>query len=102
MPIRIVACNCGSSEQVARRFLERAGYKDWMNAPIARGKEASRKIASSLSFFPEAQMLDNYLQGASKWVVIIGWNDKGCRWADLVHSPTKSEIEGQVIVETFA
>ena len=102
MPIAVITCNCGSTEQLARRFLERAGYRDWLTIPVVKGKEKSRSIAKSLAGYPEAEMLDNYLQNSSKWVVIIGWNENGCRWADIVHNPTKSEIDGQLIVETFA
>lgn len=100
--IAVCTCKCGGVEQLARRFLERNGYRDWLGISIASGKEKSRSLAQSLVRYPEGQMLDNYLKTASKWVVIIGWNENGCRWTDIVHSPTKSDIEGQVILETFA
>ena len=102
MPISVVTCKCGSTEQLARRFLNRAGYIHWADIPIVKGKEESLRLIGGLPHYPELDMLTNYIKSASKWVVIIGWNENGCRWADLVHSPTKSDVEGQVIVDTFA
>jgi len=102
MAIAVVTCHCGSTEQVARNFLEKNGYPGWMSIKVHKGKEESRRVAKSLAGFPEAQMLDNYLQNVSKWVVIIGWNENGCRWTDLTHNPSKASVEGQLIIETFA
>lgn len=102
MPIAVITCNCGSTEQLARRFLERVGYRDWMGIRIYKGKEKSRSVVNSLPHYPEIDMLNSYLDKASKWVVIIGWNENGCRWSDLTHSPTKSEVEARLVVETFA
>ena len=100
--IAVVTCNCGSTEQLARRFLERVGYKDWLTIPVVKGKEKSRALIASLPRYDEVSMLDNYIKNASKWVVIIGWNENGCRWSDLTYSPTKSEVEAKLVVETFA
>lgn len=102
MPIKIVTCQCGSTEQLARRLLQRAGYEGWMTIPVIKGKEKSRSVAQSLAGYPEAQMLDNYLKDASKWVVIIGWNENGCRWSDIAHHAPRSEVDAKLIVETFA
>lgn len=97
-----LVCNCGGSTMSAQGFLESAGCPNWLNVDIYKGKEKGRSFLSTLMGFPEAQMLDNYLQSASKYVVIFGWNEKGCRWADISHNPTKSKIEAQVIVDVFA
>lgn len=102
MPIAVVTCNCGSTEQRARKFLERYGYRDWLTIPIVKGKEKSRNKLWTMPRYPEVEMLDNYLEKASKWVVIIGWNENGCRWADIAHNANKSEVEARFIVETFA
>lgn len=100
--ITVVTCRCGSTEQLARRFLNEAGCPNPLEVPLYEGKEASLSFANSLLQYPEAGMLANYVKNSSKWVIIVGWNEKGFRWADIVHSPTASRVEGQLIVETFA
>lgn len=102
MPIAVCTCRCGSTEQAARRFLNKAGYPDWLTIPIAEGKEASLGLLYQIPRYPEIEMLSDYLKGASKWIVIIGWNENGCRWSDIAHNPTKSGIEAGLIVDTFA
>lgn len=102
MPIRVCTCNCGSTDQLARSFLHDAGYKDFLSIQIPRGKEASRQMLQTMPPYPEVEMLDNYLREASKWVVIIGWNENGCRWSDIAHNATKSRIDAKLIVETFS
>lgn len=101
MPIRVCTCRCGSTRQRAQLFLQSVGYADWLNVPIAEGREESRKMLNYIPDFPEARLLDEYLSKVSKWVVIIGWNENGCRWSDIAHNANKSEIEAKLVVETF-
>lgn len=100
--IVVVTCLCGSVESLARNTLNRCGYKDWATIKIHKGKEKSRQIISTLPQFPEIQMLNNYLKDASKWVVIIGYDENNCRWTDVAHNAAKSKIEAEFVVSTFA
>lgn len=100
--IAVLCCNCGGSEGSARAFLQKAGYKDWLTIPVQKGKDKSRSFISTLTGYPEGQMLDQFLRNASKFIVILGWNGDDLRWADISHNPTKSKIEAQVIVDVFA
>lgn len=102
MPIAACACQCGSVDNLIRSFLKSAGYQDWLSAPIARGKAKSRNMLLPLPKYPEVEMLDAFLQKSSKWAVIIGWNENGCRWADIAHNAAKSRIEAEFIVKTFS
>lgn len=102
MSIAVCTCRCGSTEQLARSFLKKAGCPDWLGIPIFQGKEASLQLLERVPQFPEVEMLRNYLREASKWVVILGWNENGCRWADIVHTPTKSQEDAKVIAEVFS
>lgn len=102
MPLVVCTCNCGSSDQMARGFLQKNGYKDWLSIPISKGKEKSLAVLYNIPQYPEVDMLRSYLQKVSKYVVILGWNENGCRWTDISHNAAKSRIEGEVIVETFA
>ena len=100
--IVVVTCLCGSVESLARNTLNRCGSKDWATIKIHKGKEKSRQIISTLPQFPEIQMLNNYLKDASKWVVIIGYDENNCRWTDVAHNAAKSKIEAEFVVSTFA
>lgn len=100
--IVVVTCLCGSVESLARNTLKRCGYDDWATIRIYKGKEKSRQIISALPRFDEVIMLDNYLKNASKWVVILGYDENNCRWTDVAHTPEKSKIEAEFIVSTFA
>ena len=100
--IVVVTCLCGSVESLARNTLNRCGYKDWATIKINKGKEKSRQVLSALPQFPEIEMLDNYIKNASKWVVIIGYDENNCRWTDVAHNGDKSKIEAEFVVSTFA
>ena len=101
MSIMVIACQCGSSQSLARNFLKGVGYPEWFSIPIYQGKEKSLAVTSYLPHTPEKEMLQSFLKGASKWVVIIGYNDKACRWSDIAHNAPKSKIEAEYIVGTF-
>ena len=102
MSLLVVTCNCGSVEQLARSFLKKAGYAEWLTVPVHHGKEKTLNALYNMPQFPEVDMLRSYLQNVSKYVVIIGWNQEGCRWTDIVRNADKSRIEGEFIVKTFA
>lgn len=101
MSIAVVACLCGSSNSKARNFLKSVGYQDWLNIPIHQGKEKSLSILNQMPPVPEKEMLQNFLKNASKWVVIIGYDQMGMRWSDIAHNGPKSRIEAELIVRNF-
>lgn len=102
MSIAVVACLCGSSDNMARNFLKRANYPDWLNIPVHKGREKSLAVVNQLPPSPEKEMLQNYLKNASKWTVIIGYTDTECRWSDIAHNGAKSRIEAEYVVQNFA
>lgn len=100
--LAVIACNCGSSDSIAHSFLQKIGYKDWLTIPVEKGKDRS---LSALNYLPPAQEkeeLRNFLKNASKWVVIIGYDDATVRWADIAHNLPKSKIDAEFIVNEFA
>lgn len=99
--IGVIACQCGSSDSIARNFLKSVGYPDWMNIPIQRGKEKSRWFLNQLPPTPEKEMLGNFLKDASKWVVIIGYDEQNMKWSDISHNAPKSTIEAEFVVKNF-
>lgn len=100
--IKVVACLCGSSDSKARNFLKSVGYQDWLSIPVYKGKEKSRSVLNQLPPVPEKEMLDNFLKTASKWVVIIGYNETEMKWSDIAHNATKSRIEAEFVVKNFS
>ena len=100
--IGAVACLCGSSDSRARSFLRSVGYKDWISIPVHKGKEKSLAFLNQLPPSTEKEMLASFLKNASKWVIIIGYNDTECKWSDIAHNPTKSKIEAEFLVKKFS
>ena len=47
-------------------------------------------------------MLKNFLSNASKWVVIIGYDQENMKWSDIAHNGPKSSIEAEFVVKNFA
>lgn len=102
MSIAVVACMCGSSESRARNFLKHAGYPDWMSIRIYRGKEKSLSALNQLPATREKEDLKAFLNTASKWVVIIGYDPYNVSWSDITHNAPKSTIEAEYIVKNFS
>ena len=102
MSLAVVACQCGSSESLARNFLKSVGYPGWMDIPIIRGKEKSFSALNQLPPAPEKEMLKNFLSNASKWVVIIGYDQTRMKWSDIAHNGPKSSIEAEFVVKNFS
>lgn len=102
MSIAVVACLCGSSNSRARNFLKSVGYKDWLNIPVRQGREKSLSVLNQLPPTPEKEELKNFLKNASKWVVIIGYDERSVKWSDIAHNAPKSRIEAEYIVKNFS
>lgn len=99
--IAVVACNCGSSDSLVRKFLKNIGYPDWVSIPVVKGKEKSLSVTNQLPPSPEKEMLKNFLKGASKWAVIIGYDEANVRWSDIAHNGPKSRVEAEALVNHF-
>ena len=99
--ITVVACHCGSSDSLVRNFLKSVNYQNWLNVPIEKGKERSLSVINQLPPAPEKEMLKNLLSNASKWAVIIGYNDTEVKWSDIAHNGPKSRIEAEAVVRRF-
>lgn len=102
MSIAVVACQCGSSNSKARTFLQSVGYPDWLNISIHQGREKSLSVLNQMPPVPEKEMLRNFLKNASKWVVIIGYNQQEMKWSDIAHNAPKSKIEAEFVVKRFS
>lgn len=101
MSLAIVACQCGSSDSLVRNFLHSVGYPDWNSIPMARGKEKSLAVVNQLPPAPEKEMLQHFLKDASKWAIIIGYDQDSMKWSDIAHSGPRSRIEAEFVVKNF-
>lgn len=102
MALMIVACHCGSADSLARNFLHSVGYEDWLSIPVHKGKEKSLSFTNLLPRSDEKDMLKTFLAGASKWTVIVGYDEQECKWSDIAHNAPRSRIEAEFIVTRFA
>ena len=100
--ITICACQCGSSESMARNFLKSVGYQDWLTIPIYKGKDKSYSLLNQFPPVPEKEMLASFLKVASKWVIIIGYDQNGMKWSDISHNAPKSTIEAEFVVKAYS
>lgn len=100
--IAACSCLCGGSESLVRNFLHSVGYPDWMSIPIHQGKEKSMALLNQLPPAPEKEMLQSLLRGASKWAVIIGYDQDSMKWSDISHNGPKSRIEAEFVVKNFS
>lgn len=101
MSLAVVACQCGSSDSLVRNFLHSVGYPDWNSIPMARGKEKSLAVVNQLPPAPEKEMLQHFLKDASKWAIIIGYDQESMKWSDIAHSGPRSRIEAEFVVKNF-
>lgn len=96
-----ISCQCGSVDSLIRNFLKSAGYKDWLSIPIERGRERSLSALNYLPPTPEKEMLKSFLKDASKWAVIVGYDDTTVKWSDIAHNGPKSRIEAEFVVKNY-
>ena len=104
--IKLLVCDCGSSEQLIRQALHKYEYKNWAMEPIIKGKskcltEVERLIREN----PEEtslRALFSFINGTGKWCVILGIGKNGCRWSDISRHDMKSDVDAENIVEDFS
>lgn len=96
-----VACNCGSSDKLIRSRLQRFGYKDFLKIKIDKGKDKSLAALNNIPQYPEVDLLRNHIKDRSKYAVVLGCSENGCRWADVARGDVKEDIELELIVKNF-
>ena len=100
--IAVCSCLCGGSTSLVRNFLHSVGYSDWMSIPIHQGKSKSMALLNQLPAAPEKEMLQSLLKNASKWAVIIGYDQESMKWSDISHNGPKARIEAEFVVKNFS
>ena len=103
MPIACISCTCGSVDRLIRSRLDQFGYRDALTIPITRGKDKSKSFLNTIPQHDEVDMLRSYLNGVSKYAVVIGYNDDAMRWVDLANGKAiVNNVDLEKILEYFA
>ena len=104
--IKLLACDCGSSEQLVRQALHRYEYKNWAMEPLIKGKSKCltevEKMIRENPDDPSLRALFSHINNSSKWCVILGYNSTSSRWSDISHHDMKSDVDAEVIIENFS
>lgn len=103
--LRVVACACGSSEDLARKTIKKAGCSNWLQVPIYTGKSKVNEFVASLPpIWQDSEGLDKllaHISNLSSYVCIVGYNETEFRWADIRFGDIKSRLDGELIAEKF-
>lgn len=104
--IKIITCECGSSENLVRQALHRYEYKNWAMEPIVKGKAKSLQVVEDLlRRYPRNQKLEalfSMINNTGKWATIIGYDDNDVMWSDISHGDFKSDVEAENVVRDFS
>lgn len=100
--LAVVACQCGSSDTLVRAKLAKFGYAHSMDIPIVKGREKSYSKLNTLPQFPEVKELRAYIQGVTKWAIIIGYDNERMRWVDLANGTyVKNDVDAELLIQHF-
>lgn len=98
-----VACQCGSSDKLIRRRLEKYGYKDFFTIDIPKGKSKSYEALNIVPQHPEINMLREHIKDSTKYAVVVGIDSEKCRWVDLaVGQAVFNDSDLKMIIKHFA
>lgn len=104
--IAVLTCHCANAITKARRFLVNNGVEDWIEVPMFIGKENVGKFLSNLPQYEECpynpQRLRSFLSDVSRFIVVFGYNDEICQWADIEHGDTQQIADAELILKRFA
>lgn len=101
MSLVAVTCTCGSVENLVRKHLRLNDCDYFMEVPITKGKD---KALSALNTLPQHEKLDElrqYIANASKFAVVVGYNDRACGWADIASGSPKQALDVGVVIKHF-
>lgn len=101
--LKVVSCQCGSSDNLIRGKMAKFNCPQAMTIPIIKGKEKSLAALNTLPQFPELNELRAHIEAQSKWAVIIGYDDERLRWVDLANGTyIKNDVDAELLLKHFA
>lgn len=103
--IATLVCFCPNAEPKAYKFLQQF-VENWMDVPLYRGNKACGRFLEKFKDYPmgpeSPYELQKFLSKVSKYIVILGWDEKEFHWADIAHNSAKSKIDAEKIIYKFA
>ena len=104
--IAVVTCTCGGAEGLARTALKNGGHPDWLNFPIAQGKNQTKFVLDTFKAKHENnsayKALCDFVEKSSRYVVIIGEKGKTFAWADIARGSLQERLDAEILVKEFA
>lgn len=102
--IGVVTCTCGSSEGLARKILRESGLNNWMDIPVIRGKDLSKRQILPYQSLTNARELLAFISNHSKYVVVYGYDadNNVFEWRDCASGSVKEKIEAEALIKAFA
>lgn len=104
--LKLLVCECGAAEPLARQVCQQAGLTDWMAIPLHKGKEHCLTV---LDRFPEQYhgllayraLWDKIEQGGT-FVIVLGYDEEYFYWANVASGSPSDMLDGTAILKRFA
>lgn len=104
--IALLLCRCSGAELVARSFLEARGVANWLAVPAYTGKvncqEFVKQLPPGASKPDDPSALQSFLSEASRFVVVVGYDDSHLMWSNIIKGDLGSVADAEIILEQFA
>lgn len=101
--LKVISCQCGSSDNLVRSRLGKFRYPDALSIPIVKGREKSNSVLNSIPQFDEVNDIRTHLTGVTKWAIIIGYDENNLRWVDLANGQfVKNDVDLELLLKHFA
>lgn len=102
----LFACDCNGVTSLMRKILRSAGYENWLDEPIYKGKDRFREFYESLSKeykdSLEIGALNQHIASVSSYAVVLGMKNGRIIWADAKAGDVKSRLDAELIVQKYA
>lgn len=99
--IIVLTCMCGGVENLSRRVLKRSGHPDYMKVPIYKGREKSLSALNNIPQFDDLGALRSYLKSHTRYAIVLGYDDKGCKWANAASPNVKEVVYTELIIDKY-
>lgn len=104
--LKVLGCECGGVDSLARGLLQEAKVSDWMSVPLHKGKEHCLHILEQLPpiYHPslEYRALYDYISAGGSYTVIMGYDGSHFYWEDIHSNAPIERTRALSIAKRFA